>query len=126
MRENGTDRDIALDILSELNSIDSAVKQINANLYSAVILTQPTDYSGAEGSAATFTVVAGNVVSYQWQVRSTSQTTWSNSGADGNQTATMTLEATTARTFQRYRCKLVGPDGLEVYTNEVKMTITSE
>ena len=43
MRDNGTDRDVALQLLDAVTTAADLVTVINQNLYEAVVTTQPTD-----------------------------------------------------------------------------------
>lgn len=120
MSKNGTDRDIALAILTQLTALDTALSQYNRNLYAAIIFTQPTDQTAAIGTDAVFTISAGNVASYQWQYKSTPEDPyWSDSGLSGATTDTFTVSVTDYRYDYIYRCKITGKDGSVIYSNEV-------
>lgn len=119
MSNNGTDRDIALQIAGLFHDVSELVATVNDNKYVPHITTQPTDFEGAIGTAATFSVVANNVKSYQWQYRI--NTSWSNSSASGNATSTMSIAITEDRYAQRYRCKITGLNNSVIHTDEVKM-----
>ena len=116
------DRAVAKAVISLAGSIKTALDTINDNLYVPHITTQPTDFVGATGTDATFTVVANNVKGYQWQFKETEAgTVWSNTGAAGNTTASMTIRITDARYDYRFRCKITGLDNSVIYTDVVKM-----
>ena len=118
---NNLDRDLAKQIKSLLAECLTLVTTINDNKYVPHIVTQPEDCIAAVASAATFTVVANNVSGYQWQYKATeSATTWSNSGASGNKTATVSFNVTEARYDWRFRCQITGMDGSVIYTDTVK------
>jgi len=87
------------------------------------IVTQPRDYVGNLGSTAVFTVEAqGDGLTYQWQVDDGGG--WENSGAAGNETATLTVgEVTEARLAYRYRCIITDNHGNSVMTDEVRMIL---
>ena len=124
MRENGTDRDVALLILSDVTDIKNAMSSIIDNLYGPVITEQPADVSeAAVGSTATFSVVASNVFSYQWQYKITNAANpqWANSSQVGYNTNSITVNVTEARYAYLYRCMITGLNGAAIYTNEVKM-----
>ena len=85
------------------------------------IVTQPVDYKASVGETATFTVEATGVASYQWQWKAATGTVWRSTTADGNKTATMSVETTEVRYSYEYRCKLTGVNGKELYTDVVKI-----
>lgn len=123
MRDNGTDRDVALLILDGLTTCASLVESVNDNLYVPHIITQPVSVEADLGDTITFTVVANNVKSYQWQYKqSAGATTWRNSSYDGNNTATLTFELIEARVGYRFRCVMIGNDNSEITTNTVAVT----
>ncbi len=77
-----------------------------------VITTQPTNVTAAEGGNATFKVVAsGSGLSYQWQYLAPGGSTWSNSPATGNKTATLTVPVTSGRNGYKYRCVVKNSSG---------------
>ena len=122
MKDNGTDRDVALSILSVINSIKDSLTAINAHLFSPYILTQPVNATDIEiGDTATFTVSAANISAYQWQYKGPNDTNWYSSTHSGNTTATLSVVATESRYAVKFRCKLTGTDGTIVYTDEVQM-----
>lgn len=123
MSNNGTDRDVAMEILNVLSGISSALSTINSNLYVPHITTQPTDVTVASGEYAEFTVVATNVKSYQWQFKNTaaSNPRWENGAQQGYNTATYRIAANSSRYAHLYRCEITGLDDSIIYTDEVKM-----
>ena len=79
------------------------------------ITSQPEDYTGAVGETARFTVKAtGDDLTYQWQYKSATGTTWSNSGQTGSKTATLSVPVTAARNGQQYRCVVTDRNGDKV------------
>lgn len=119
MRDNGTDRDVALDIVSELNNILTTVTSINGTLYAPSITTQPTDQEAAIGSSAVFTVVAKNAKSYNWQLASGGG--WRDVSYTGHATATMSVPTTEERYTYRFSCEITGYDGTVIRSNTVKI-----
>lgn len=120
MRENGTDRDVALDILSAVQSINNSLSVVYGNLYAPVITTQPTDQTVAVGSRCEFTVEALMVASYQWEVKLTESGDWRDSSFTGNNKKTMYFNVINAQYgYYGYRCKLTGAGGKVVYTDVV-------
>lgn len=71
-----------------------------------------------------FTVTAtGASLSYQWQYSLNGGSTWSNSPASGNKTATLTVEPTEARYGNMYRCRVTS-GGVTVISAPVKLSWT--
>ena len=123
---NGTDRDIALQIVADMETISEKVAAINNNLYHVVILTQPTNQTVALNDTCTFTVVAANVTAYQWQYQAGGTGPWLNLEVAGATTASTTFTVSAAGHYLRtYRCKMTGKDGEDVVTNTVQV-IASE
>ncbi len=85
------------------------------------ITGQPESVTAVLGDTVTFTVTATGAVSYQWQYKSGSK--WYNSPAEGNDTDTLTVEATVARDGMRYRCIVTGADGTTVTSAVVTLTL---
>ena len=124
MNNNGTDRDIALEIVDYLDDINGLIGQINTNLFVPAIVTQPTNQTVAYEGTCTFEVVAVNAVSYQWQRKNpaVSQTAWANTSLAGNKTDTLTFTVSLSEYYTYYfRCKITGKDGSIIYTNEVQV-----
>lgn len=119
---NGTDRDIALQIVADMETISEKVAAINNNLYHVVILTQPTDQEAVVSTSVTFTIAAANVVSYQWQARYLGQDVWNDASGDSAKTDTWTFIATSLAFTRVVRCKMVGKDGEIVYSNVCSLT----
>lgn len=71
-----------------------------------VITTQPTNQSTTTGATASFTVVASNAVSYQWQVSTNGGSSWSNVGT--NATSYTTPSAVLAMNGYQYRVIVLG------------------
>ena len=89
------------------------------------ITTQPKSVTAAAGETVKFTVAAtGGGLSYQWQFRKDSSTGWSNSGMTGCKTATLTVEATEARSGYQYRCVITNAAG-KVISAGATLTVVS-
>lgn len=117
---NGTDRDIALKIVDDMESISTLLQTINANLYSPYILAQPEDQTVAIGGTCSLSLSAANVSAYQWQVK-TAQGDWEDSLVTGNKTNTLTFTIEARHYTYTYRCKLTGTDGVVVYSDTAKV-----
>ena len=63
--------------------------------------------------------------SYQWQFCAPGKTEWNNSSMTGNKTATLTVEATTGRNGQQYRCVIKNSVGT-VTSTAAKLTVTNK
>ncbi|MGM9676630.1 MAG: immunoglobulin domain-containing protein, partial [Butyricicoccus sp.] len=89
------------------------------------INTQPTDYIGAVGTNATFTVEAAgdSELTYQWQYQNVGVSYWQNSSQNGNKTATLTVPITEARNGQKYRCVITDADGNTVTSNAASIIV---
>jgi len=88
-----------------------------------VITAQPQAVTVAAGEVATFTVVAENAYAYQWQYQRPTGTTWGNTSADGNQTATLNVTTKASNNGYKYRCIIYGLDGTETITEFATLTI---
>ncbi|MBQ8175701.1 MAG: hypothetical protein IJ035_01530, partial [Oscillospiraceae bacterium] len=96
----------------------NAVKMIVKE--SLAITTQPTNYTGAIGATATFTVKATGATSYQWQQNTGAG--WANINTTAGRKSSFSLGVTAARAKYQYRC--VVSDGTNTVTsNAVKMIV---
>ncbi len=69
------------------------------------ITAQPKSVTASAGSYVQFSVTAtGSNLTYQWQVSTDGGSTWSNSPAEGNKTAALTVPVTASRNGYKYRC----------------------
>ena len=109
------------------NTVTSNAAAIHATAATPKITidTQPTDYTGAVGTDATFTVEAtGNSeLTYQWQYQNAGSSYWQNSSQNGNKTATLTVPITEARNGQQYRCVITDADGNTVTSNAASIIV---
>lgn len=118
MKDNGTDRDVALLMLGGLDSCATLVAAINDNLYVPHITTQPTDQVGDIGDTVTFTVVANNAVAYQWQYKVLN---WHNASGGTVDQPSYSIQVSAERMTYQFRCRVTGKDGSYVYSDAVKM-----
>lgn len=89
------------------------------------ITQQPVDITAQLGTTVNFTIAATSStgdLSYQWQYNASNR--WYDSPATGNQTPTLTLEATEARNGLQYRCIVRNAYG-NVISNAVTLTVTT-
>ena len=119
---NGTDRDLALQIVSLVEAINTNLASYNDTTYVPHIITQPTNFEGQLGNTASFTVIASNVKAYQWQHKIGN--TWADSSLTGYKTKTLSASITEARLAYKYRCKITGKDDTIIYTDEVQMVLS--
>ena len=113
----GIDRDLAVQLITKATQTANLVASINDTLYVPHITTQPTDQTGAVGDTITFSLVANNVASYQWQFRPLSQ--WQNSSSSGYNTNSLSVEVNAQRYTYDYRCRITGKDGSIIYSDIV-------
>jgi len=104
-----------------------------ATLYYAAPLTivkQPQNVK-ASGGKVTFSVAAaGEGLTYQWYWRRNSSAEWGMSDLPGNKTATITVEAASARNGFEYRCRVkdkygntvISDAGVLIFVAPVKIT----
>lgn len=119
----GMDRDIALDLLADLNDIAAKLVIINDNEFVPHITVQPVSQTAQIGDYVDFSVVANNVSSYQWQTLTIGATTWVNvTQISGYNTDTLHILVSAPRYNVKWRCKITGKDNSVIYTNEVQIT----
>ncbi|MBR2549699.1 MAG: leucine-rich repeat domain-containing protein [Clostridiales bacterium] len=106
------------------SSIDKSVNIHYGSTAPVSITTQPKDYSGAVGSAASFSVTAsGTGLSYQWQVYSNG--VWSNSNATGSNTNKISFNVTNSHNGKKYRCVVTDKNGQKVTSNAASITVVA-
>lgn len=90
------------------------------------ITAQPQSVTVEAGTAASFSVAATGVTSYQWQVMSLTDSTFHDiSGKTGMSLVLATTDVTEDASGNRYRCKL--SDGTNtVFTKTALLTVTDE
>ena len=87
------------------------------------ITTQPKSVSAADGTTVTFSVTAtGGALSYQWQYRTSSSGSWTNSTSPSGKTANFKVNARTAISGYQYRCIVTNAAG-SVTSNIATLTI---
>ena len=99
------------------NEVKITVKDPDIN-----ITSQPSDYSGLEGSTAKFTVAAsGNGLTYQWQLKKGNS--WADLSSGGAKTSTMSIKVDASKDGKVYRCLITNAAGEQLATNEVSITV---
>ncbi len=108
------------------NNIDSYNDAlISAKIhYIPRITSHPQNATVAVGGKATFKVTAVNASTYQWQASTDGGKTWTNSGANGNKTATLSFTATAAHNNYQFRCVVTG-GGKSATSKAAKLTVSS-
>ena len=87
------------------------------------IVTQPTDYVGAIGDTAKFTIVAeGNGLTYQWQLKKGSS--WYDQNSGGAKTATFSVKLEESRVGKTYRCIVTDNKGDTKTSAEVQLKLS--
>lgn len=109
-----TDRDLALKVLAEMGAVKDALDDLLDTMF---IIYQPKYFTGNIGDMASFTVVAMNVASYQWEASSDGGETWANSSLAGATTPTITVKISNANKDRIWRCLLTDSDGNTIYTD---------
>ena len=101
------------------NEVSITVKQPSNAIK---INTQPSDYAGAIGTMAKFTVVAeGEGLTYQWQLKKGSS--WANLTSGGATTASMSIKVDAGKNGKVYRCVITDANGEMIATKEVTITV---
>ena len=88
------------------------------------IVSQPVGKSVEVGTAAKFKVVAtGKAVTYQWQYRKNSSSSWASSAQSGNKTATLSVASTTGLLGYQFRCIVKDSSGKTLYSSAATLTV---
>ena len=87
------------------------------------ITRQPQSVTASVGDTVTMSVQAsGDGLNYQWYY-STNGTSWSKTTVSGAKTDTITMQATTARNGNQYRCEVTGSGG-KTTSDAAQLTVT--
>ncbi len=85
--------------------------------------TEPKSVTANAGNTVKFTVKAtGSELTYQWQYKKAGSSTWYNSTSSGNQTVTLSVEATAARDGMQFRCVVKNAVG-SVTSSAAKLSV---
>ena len=91
------------------------------------ITSQPADYTGEVGETAQFTVAAtGTGLTYKWEWRRETMTTWSATTMTGYNTATLSVPVIAARDGLIYRCVITDGNGSTVTSEEAKLSVVPQ
>ena len=122
MGKKKLNRDLALKVLEVVGAVRDALDDLLDTMF---IIYQPKSVTAEIGVPVSFTVIAMNVSAYQWQY-STNGTQWYTTSAEGNKTATMTVETTEERYGNYYRCRLRDADNNTIYSDIVRIYPNNE
>ena len=87
------------------------------------ILEHPEDVDVVSGTAVDFFVAAaGEDLTYQWQYKTSTGSSWKNSVSTGNNTETLSISATVGRAGYQFRCKIQS-GGETLYSNIATLTV---
>lgn len=114
MGKKKLNRDLALKVLEVVGAVSDALYDLLDTMF---IIYQPKYFTGNIGDMATFTVVAMNVDTYQWQASSDAGETWANSSLAGATTPTITVKISNANKDRIWRCLLTDSDNNTIYTD---------
>ena len=89
------------------------------------ITTQPVSKTVTAGATAKFTVTAAGkgTITYQWQYRKNSSSTWTNSGQSGNKTKTLSVATRASLNGYQFRCIVTDSAGRKSISNTVTLTV---
>ena len=89
------------------------------------ITTQPVSKTVTAGATAKFTVTAAGkgTITYQWQYRKNSSSTWTNSGQSGNKTKTLSVASKASLNGYQFRCIVKDSAGRKSISNVVTLTV---
>ncbi len=115
--------DSEIQIIKESND---QIELFEATYNESFITVNPEDHSGAVGTNATFTVEADSEdVTYQWQARKNSTSTWSSTKMSGYATKTLTVPIIDTRNGYQYRC-LVTKNGVTQESTVATLTVVND
>ena len=88
------------------------------------ITSQPASVTAAVGTTASFSVSAsGSSLSYQWQCKAGSSSSWSNTGLTGSASQTLSVPAIAERNGYQYRCVVTNSAG-SATSSAATLTVT--
>ena len=89
------------------------------------ITSQPAGRSAKVGATVTFTVkTAGPGLKYQWQLKKPGTDTWTNSGAKGSKTSSLSIGVLGGYNKLQYRCVITDANGKKLTSNPATLTVT--
>lgn len=89
------------------------------------ILKQPADQTVMAGEKATFTVQAqGDGLTYQWEWRSSSGSSWNTGANEGRNTDTYRVPTAASMSGRQYRCIITDAEGNQVISDAATLYVT--
>ncbi|MBR2549742.1 MAG: leucine-rich repeat domain-containing protein [Clostridiales bacterium] len=112
-------------VVTSSNGIIAISSPVTVKIGTPVTITQqPSDYSGAIGSTASFSVTAqGEGLTYQWQMYTNGA--WKNSGATGSKTNKISFKVSNTHNGMKYRCIVKDKNGTTATTDEVSVKVVT-
>ena len=113
-------------LITDANGEDLATNEVSITVRqpsnAIIIASQPSNYSGALGTMAKFSVVAQGVgLQYQWQLKKGSS--WANLSSGGAMTSSMSIKIDPTKDGKIYRCMITDANGEMLATQEVTLTV---
>ncbi|MBP5463378.1 MAG: hypothetical protein J6Y20_14830 [Lachnospiraceae bacterium] len=107
-------------------SVPVKLTKSGSNVTSITISKQPASTSAVAGDQAKFSVTAAGygTLSYQWQYRKNSTSSWASSAQSGNKTATLSVAATNGLNGYQFRCVITDGNGQKAYSNAATLSIS--
>ena len=91
------------------------------------ITEQPVDITAPYGEEITLHIAAeGDNLSYQWQWKSSTGTSWTNATAAGAKTADWTITMLTAYNGRQYQCVVNDANGNSVVSSVITLTLATD
>jgi hypothetical protein len=114
-------------VITDANGNKAITEPALLTVIAKIIITkQPESVTAVIGDTVIFAVKAeGDGLTYQWQWRAGATEAWRNTSVAGNQTDTITMEATSARNGYQYRCTVRDVKGHYVFSDIVTLTVVS-
>ena len=113
-------------VSNSAGTVYSNVVTLTVNATAPKITKQPVSTSADAGTRASFSVTAsGSGLSYQWQYRKTSSSSWADSRGINYNKANFTPDVSSSMNGWQYRCRVSNSVGT-VYSNVVTLTVRTE
>ena len=107
-------------------SLSSEAATMTLTPPAAEIISHPQNQAVKLGANAVFAVeTTGKNLAYQWQYRQPGKTSWYDSSAEGADTPTLTIQATSRRDGQSYRCIVTDEHGNVLTSEAATLTIAA-
>ena len=111
-------------VKNSAGSVTSSIATLTTVINAPAITTQPKSVSVAKGGTATFKVVAsGEALSYQWQYKKVSESSWTN--WSGKTAASVSCTAGTSNNGCQYRCVVKNAKGSVTSSIAILTTVSA-